>query len=92
MSLVYNINYEVASTAFVFILYTYAQVQYNLKSEVNKEFRRLMIYVLFANITDIVSAITVSYYTVVPLWINMIMDTLSGLAFSYCNITSTALS
>lgn len=74
MSLVYNINFEVASTAFIAILYFYAQIQYDLKSEVNRVFRKLMLYVLFANIVDVISAITISYYTVVPLWANMIIN------------------
>lgn len=74
MSLVYNINYEVASTAFIAILYFYAQIQYDLTSEVNKAFRKLMLYVLFANIVDIISAITISYYAAIPVWANMIIN------------------
>lgn len=75
MSLIFNIDFEIASTAFISILYFYAQIQYNLNSEVNKEFRRLMLYVLSANIIDILSAITISYYMVVPVWLNMIVNT-----------------
>ena len=74
--MVYNISYEVASAAFLVILYMYILLQYSHKSQANKEFERLTIYMLVTNVSDVVSAITISYGSQLPRWINWITNSI----------------
>lgn len=71
---VYNISFEVASSAFLVILYIYTRLQYSHTSQVNKEFERLTLYVLAANVVDVVAAITLTYALVLPRWVNLVTN------------------
>lgn len=71
---VYNICFEVASAAFLVILYIYIRLQYSRQSEANKAFEKLTLYVLAANVADVVSAITLSYARELPHWINLVTN------------------
>ena len=76
MSLVYNIYFEVASIIFLVILFIITRLMYNMQSAVNKEFLKLILIVLLADILDVVSAITISYASVIPIWVNMLVNTI----------------
>ena len=76
MSLVYNIYFEVASIIFLVILFIITRLMYNMQSAVNKEFLKLILIVLLADILDVVSAITISYASVIPIWVNMLVNTM----------------
>ena len=76
MTLKYNISYEVASTIFLIILLFYIGLQYDTKSRLNQEFRKLTLLGLIATMLDVISAITISYASVVPVEVNILLNTL----------------
>jgi len=90
MSLVYNISFETASAFFLVILFICMKLQYSTKSQINKEFQKLTLLALCANVLDVSTAITISYARVIPEFINLflnttyfIMDALVGYQFMY---------
>ena len=90
--MVYNISYEVASAAFLVILYVYIRLQYSSKSQVNKEFEKLTLSMLAANVFDVVSAITISYGGQLPRWINWFTNTVFFVGVVYMGYQFTVYS
>lgn len=76
MSLKYNISYEVASTIFLIILLFYIRLQFDTHSKVNKEFWKLTWIGLIATVLDVTTAITISYAGIVPMEVNVFLNTL----------------
>lgn len=76
MVLKYNISYEVAATIFLIILLFFIKMQYNTNSVINKEFRKLARNGLIATSMDVITAITISYYHLVPAQLNTVLNTL----------------
>ena len=76
MVLKYNISYEVAATIFLIILLFFIKMQYNTNSVLNKEFRKLARNGLIATSMDVITAITISYYHLVPAQLNTVLNTL----------------
>ena len=76
MVLKYNIYYEVASTVFLVVLLFFIKMQYNTNSILNKEFRKLTWLGLIATIMDVTTAITISYAQLVPVQVNLVLNTL----------------
>ncbi|MGN0167672.1 MAG: hypothetical protein ACI4AB_06510, partial [Acetatifactor sp.] len=76
MSLKYNISYEVASTIFLIALLFYIRLQYDTQSRVNREFRKLTWFGLIATFLDVTTAVTISYAGVVPIEVNILLNTL----------------
>ncbi|MGN0318857.1 MAG: ATP-binding protein [Lachnospira sp.] len=74
MELKYNISYEVASIIFLVILLCYFKLQYDTNSRLNNEFRKMVWFGLIATILDVVTAITISYASVVPVGVNTILN------------------
>lgn len=86
MSLKYNISYEVASSIFLIILLFFMRLQYDIHSDLNKKFRRLTWCGLIATIMDVVTAVTISYADMVPIGVNILLNTLyfvSGALLGY---------
>ena len=75
MVLKYNISYEVASTIFLVILLCFFKLQYDTNSRLNNEFRKLIWFGLIATILDVITAITISYASVIPAGVNTILNT-----------------
>lgn len=75
MPLVYNISFETASAFFLVILYICIKLQYSTKSEINKEFHKLTLLVLCADILDVTTAVTISYASVLPDTLNLFLNT-----------------
>lgn len=75
MPLIYNIYFEAASAIFLIIFFIFMKLQYSMQSEINQEFQKLTLFVLFANIMDVVTAVTLSYASVLPVWLNMVLNT-----------------
>lgn len=67
MKLVYNIDFGVTAAAFLVLLYIYVRLQYSSSSEVNRTFQKVIMITLAADILDVVTAITISYGSVLPL-------------------------
>ena len=76
MPLKYNISYEVASTIFLIILLCFIRLQYDTNSRLNTEFRKLTWLGLIATVLDVTTAVTISYATVVPIGVNILLNTL----------------
>lgn len=74
--LAYNINFEAAAFCFIMLLYIYLRKKYYNTSPVNDTFRRLVFCQIVAIFLDIVTAVTISFSSKVPLWLNMALNTL----------------
>lgn len=83
MSLVYNINFEIASAFFLVILFICMKLQYSTKSEINKEFQKLTLLILCANVLDVATAITISYAKVIPEFVNLFLNTVYFVADAF---------
>lgn len=76
MGLLYNVNFEVAAAIYMAILYIYLGIQYEGHSKGYREFRKLLLLILLADIMDVITAVTISYAMTVPIWLNMLMNTI----------------
>ncbi|MBD5543690.1 MAG: response regulator [Lachnospiraceae bacterium] len=76
MGLLYNVNFEVAAAIYMVILYIYLRIQYEGHLKRYREFQKLMLLILFADIMDVITAVTISYAMTVPIWLNMLMNTI----------------
>lgn len=90
MSLLYNISFETASAFFLVILFIWMKLQYSTESEINKEFQKLTLLVLCADVLDVATAVTISYAKALPgvfnLFLNtayFVVDALVGYQFMY---------
>lgn len=94
INFIYNVNYEVASILFMLCLAAYVGLQYNLKTNRNKQFYIMVWIVIIASIFDVVTAITNGNTDKVPLWINLLLNSvyfwLDGiLAYQFVNYAAT---
>jgi signal transduction histidine kinase len=80
MSLTYNIYFELSAAVFLVIMLLFVKIQYSTQSSVNKEFLKMTALVLIADVLDVATAITISYAFSVPVWINILLNTLYFLA------------
>ena len=76
MSLKYNISYEVTSAIFLISLLFFMRLQYDVHSELNKEFRKLARLGLMATVLDVTTAVTISYVSQVPIAVNILLNTM----------------
>lgn len=72
--MLYNINFEASAIAYLIVLNLYIRIQYTAESPSNKYFRRLAATMLLAVVLDVVTAVTISYYQAVPLWLNIALN------------------
>lgn len=88
MNLVYNIYFGISAMIFMAVLAVYLRLGYNMQSVRNREFYRLVMVVLGADIMDVVTAITISYPTEVSPIVNILLNTVyfylnAALCFSF---------
>ncbi len=57
------------------ILVTYLRISFSMESRRNHEFFKLAIYVLLADLFDVITAITISYGAVIPPRLNTVLNT-----------------
>lgn len=76
MDLIYNIDFELVGVIYVLVIYAALCIYYSTQSEVNKKFKLLVKCVLATEVTDIVTAITISYGSVVPAILNLLINTM----------------
>ena len=74
--LLYNVQYEVSSIIFMLCMAAYVGIQYNLKSDRNKQFYIMVWIIIFATFFDIITAFYVSNVDKIPLEINIMLNTL----------------
>lgn len=75
MKLIYNIDFEVAGVIYILVIYAALCIFYSDQLEVNKKFKLLVRCTLATEIMDIVTAITISYGSVVPPVLNILANT-----------------
>lgn len=73
--MLYNIYFEAAAIVFLVVLNLYIRLQFTAESQSNKYFRRLAMILLLAVILDVISAVTISYHQMVPIWANTALST-----------------
>ncbi len=76
MNLIYNINFEIAGVIYILVIYAALCIFYSDQSEVNQKFKLLVLSVLAAEVMDIVTAITISYGSVIPPELNVFANTI----------------
>lgn len=87
MNLMYNIDFEIVGAIYVLVIYGALSIFYSDQSEVNKKFKLVVKCVLAAELMDIVTAVTISYGSVISPILNILANTVYfGLTFSlgYC--------
>ena len=82
-ALAYNIDFELAAIIFLIVLNIFLRIKFVAETEVNKEFRKLALFVLIACVLDVTSAITISYGSYIPSVVNLLCST----AYFGMNIT-----
>lgn len=87
MQLVYNIDFELAGLIFAFILYIHFCLYYSDQSEVNKKFKVFMVSLILAELLDIITAVTISYGSVIPVTLNVVANTLYFTSSFYLSYT-----
>ena len=87
MNLIYNIDFEIVGAIYVLVIYAALNIYYSNQSEVNKKFKLVVKCILAAEIMDIVTAITISYGSVIPPKLNIFANTvyfLLAISLGYC--------
>lgn len=82
--LLYNIYFEAAAIAFMIVVNIFLRMRYAAETEVNREFRKLAVYMLIACILDVFTAVTISYGADILPIINLLLNTV----YSGMNIVS----
>ncbi len=75
MNLEYNIYFELTSAFYMCLLTVYVRVQFNMENPRNQVFYRMGIFVLIANILDVITAITINNGSVISPMVNMALNT-----------------
>lgn len=86
MELVYNIDFEVVGLIFTLVLYIHFCMYYSSQSEINKKFKTLARFLMLAELMDVVTAVTISYGSVIPPVLNVAANTIyftSSFCLSY---------
>lgn len=76
MRLLYNIDFDIAALAFMALTYILMRINYVQNTEQSKRFQGLIIVVAIATTLDIFTAYTISYAAVVPIWLNLLLNSL----------------
>lgn len=73
--MIYNIDFELVGIIYLLVLYGALSIYYSNQSEVNKRFEVVVRYALAAQTADIVTAVTISFGSVVPAALNVVANT-----------------
>lgn len=73
--LLYNIDFEAAAILFLIVINIFMRLKYVAENEVNKEFRKLALYILLACVLDVATAVTISYGRSIPPVVNLVFNT-----------------
>lgn len=75
MGLSYNIDFEIVGSILLLVMYGVMVLFYSDQSEVNIWFKKLAAFLLFSEVMDIATAITISYSSEIPPAVNTICNT-----------------
>ncbi|MCM1283843.1 MAG: HD-GYP domain-containing protein [Muribaculaceae bacterium] len=76
MNLAYNIDFEIVGIIYVLVVYAALNIYYSNQSKINKKFKVVVKFLLATEIMDIVTAITISYGSVIPPVLNILLNTI----------------
>ncbi len=74
--MLYNIYFELSALTFLIVLNVYMRLQYSSEPVRNRRFKALALTLAAAVSLDIVTAVTISYAYLVPVWLNTALNTL----------------
>lgn len=83
MELLYNLDFELCGLLFTLVIYFHFCMYYSNQSEINKKFKGLVRYLMLTELMDIVTAIMISYGSVIPIVLNMAANTVYFMS-SFC--------
>lgn len=86
MRLLYNIDFDIAALAFMALTYILMRINYVQNTEQSKRFRGLILMVATATVLDILTAVTISYTAVVPIWLNLLLNSLYFFFSAYMSL------
>lgn len=72
----YNVNFEIASSVFLIILFAYLKLQYSVKSEINRVFQHLVIWVFITGVLDVTTALLINHSVSISNSLNTWLNTL----------------
>ena len=87
--MVYNVSYGVAAICILVIIVLCVTFRISNNSVQSKRFRNLIIAMLFATFFDTAAGLTINYHTIVPVWINILINTIgfaSIISAVYCYV------
>ena len=87
--MIYNVSYGVAAVCILVIIVLCVTFRITNNSVQSKRFRNLIIAMLFATFFDTAAGLTINYHTIVPVWINIIVNTIgfaSIISAVYCYV------
>ncbi|MGN0655938.1 MAG: hypothetical protein ACI4KR_04030, partial [Ruminiclostridium sp.] len=87
--MVYNVSYGVAAICILVIIVLCVTFRISNNSVQSKRFRNLIIAMLLATFFDTAAGLTISYHTIVPVWINILINTIgfaSIISAVYCYV------
>lgn len=75
MNMQYNICLEVAAMIYTVLMYVFLNIQYPIKTELNLEFRKMVILCFLTTLMDVSSGIAIAYGNIIPPIINTALNT-----------------
>lgn len=74
MQLEYNIYFELTSAFYMCLLTIYVRLQFNMENPRNQIFYRMGIFVLIANVLDVITAVTISNGSMISPMFNTVLN------------------
>ncbi len=72
--MLYNVDFELASGIFLLISAIFMYVQFGHVNSENKRYFVLVFIAAVTNFLDVITAVTISYSSIVPVWLNCLLN------------------
>ena len=90
MQLDYNISYEVCGVVICLIILFILHTQYTDTEHSGRLYRRMVWCIFAANLLDVITAVTITWCAVVPVWLNVGLNTIYYAIMPLCIFTGIA--
>ena len=80
----YNIDFVIAGMLFLIAYYIFIKIQYATDIRSNKQFLNLLLSIFTASALEMITAVTISYTAVIPVWVNYVLNALYFAAAVFC--------
>jgi len=84
--MIYNIDFNIAGILISVVYYVFLKIQYSYESKSNRRFKIIVLTLFFANLFDMLTAITISYPSSVPLWLNYLVNIIYYILAVFCSL------